>query len=137
MTIGTQTCEYSIMTKEKNNQLLQEHEAWKRSLDFYKQENAMLKYRLSEIVDKSEGEYFLQTAEYFHNEFLLKDEWMVRLSHRLQSVPEVLHITPRSVYTEDKSLFLQNELRQEIWQFERDFIQLSNEFNQKILTAIL
>ena len=64
---------YYFMMNEKNKQLLQEQEAWKRSLEFYKQENALLKYRLSEMVDKSEGDHFLQTAEYFQNEFLIKD----------------------------------------------------------------
>ena len=132
----SQAGKYSFMTNEKNNQLMQEHEAWKRSLEFYKQENALLKYRLSDMVDQSEGDYFLQTAEYFHNEFLLKDEWLVRLSHSLHSTQEALHATPDKTQPEDKRHFLQNELRQQIWQFERDFIQLSNEFNQKVLKSI-
>ncbi len=133
----SQAGKYSFMTNEKNNQLVQEHEAWKRSLEFYKQENALLKYRLSEMVDQSEGDLFLQTAEYFHNEFLLKDDWLVRLAHRLQSIQEILHTTPVNTFVGDKSLCLHNELRQQIWQFERDFIQLSNDFNQKVLKSIL
>ena len=134
---ASQASKYSFMTNIKNNQLMQEHEAWKRSLEFYKQENALLKYRLSEMVDQSEGDHFLQTAEYFHNEFLLKDEWLGRLAHRLQSIQDALHAKPGSVVVEENSLFLQNELRQQIWQFERDFIQSSNDFNQKMLKSIL
>jgi hypothetical protein len=134
---ASQAGKYSFMMNEKNNQLELEHEAWKRSLEFYKQENALLKYRLSERVDKSEGDHFLQTAEYFHNEFLLKDEWLVRLSQQLQSFQEKLHTASGNVFPEEKSLEMQNELRQQIWQFERDFLQLSNDFNQKVLKSIL
>lgn len=115
---------------------MQEHEAWKRSLEFYKQENALLKYRLSEMVDKSEGDHFLQTAEFFHNEFLLKDEWLHRLSQRLQSMQEEIYSDPVKAYPNTYEMDLQNELRQQIWQFERDFIHLSNDFNQKMLKAI-
>ena len=131
-----QADKYYFMKSKKNNQLMQEHEAWKRSLEFFKQENALLKYRLSEMVDQSEGDYFLQTAEFFHNEFLLKDEWLERLGHRLQAMQGTLQSTPGILHTEDKNQCLQNELRQQIWQFERDFIQLSNDFNQKVLKSI-
>ena len=132
-----QTCKYSFMISKKNNQLTQEHEAWKRSLEFYKQENALLKYRLSEMVDQSEGNHFLQTAEYFQNELLLKDAGLQRLSRSLQSIQEALHKSGGSGQIEDKNLVLQNELRQQIWQFEHDFLQLSNDFNQKMLKSIL
>lgn len=124
------------MTNEKNNQLLQEQEAWKRSLEFYKQENALLKYRLSEMVDKSEGDNFLQTAEYFQNEFLLKDEWLQRLSHSLQSIQEIMSVEKEINQTKNKATKLQEELRHQIGKFEHDFIRLSDDFNQKVLKNI-
>ena len=132
-----QACKYSFMISKKNNQLTQEHEAWKRSLEFYKQENALLKFRLSEMVDESEGSHFLQTAEYFQNEFLLKDAGLQRLSQSLQSMQEALRPTRGLEHVENRHIVLQNELRQQIWQFEHDFIQLSNDFNQKMLKSIL
>jgi len=57
----------------KNNQFEHEHKAWQRSLEFFKQENALLKYRLSEMVDNNEEDVFLQLAEYFQNQLILKD----------------------------------------------------------------
>lgn len=131
-----QADKYSFMTNKNNNQLMQEHDAWKRSLEFYKQENALLKYRLSELVDQSEGNHILQTAEYFQNEFLLKDSGLQKLSQSLQSMQESLHTMRGIDDVEDKNLVLQNELRQQIWQFEYDFIQLSNDFNQKMIKSI-
>lgn len=133
---NVQAGKFYLMMNEKNNQLLQEQEAWKRSLEFYKQENALLKYRLSEMVDKSEGDHFLQTAEYFQNEFLIKDEWLQRLSHSLQTIQEEIYTKKGVIQTVDKATILQDELRKQIGQFEHDFIQLSNDFNQKVLKSI-
>ena len=132
----SQAGKYSFIMNEKNNQLLQEQEAWKRSLEFYKQENALLKYRLSEMVDKSEGDHFLQTAEYFQSEFLIKDEWLQRLSHSLQSIQEELQRGKGINQAENKASTLQDELRHQIGQFEHDFIRLSDDFNQKVLKSI-
>lgn len=118
---------YYYMIKQTNSQLMQEHEAWKRSLEFYKQENALLKFRLSEMVDESEGDHFLQTAEYFQNEFLKTDEWLTKLTHSLQSIQD-----NNSNHLKEQTLDLQNKLRQRIGQFERDFIELSIDFNLKV-----
>ena len=134
--IESRADKYLFMMNEKNNQLLQEQEAWKRSLEFYKQENALLKYRLSEMVDKSEGDHFLQTAEYFQNEFLIKDEWLQRLVRSLQSVQEKATKEKGIGQAPDKTNLLQDELRKQIGQFEHDFIQLSNDFNKKVLKSI-
>lgn len=131
-----QAGKYYFMIDEKNNQRLQEQEAWKRSLEFYKQENALLKYRLSEMVDKSEGDHFLQTAEYFQNEFLIKDEWLQRLSHSLQTIQEGRNKDKGSKQATDNVNSLQEELRNQIGKFEHEFIQLSNDFNKKVLKSI-
>lgn len=129
--IESEAGKYYFMMNEKNNQLLQEQEAWKRSLEFYKQENALLKYRLSEMVDKSEGDHFLQTAEYFQNEFLIKDEWLQRLSHNLHSLQEESNMGAAIQKT-----VLHDELRNQMAKFEEDFIRLSNDFNQKVFKSI-
>lgn len=116
---------------------MQEHDAWKRSLEFYKQENALLKYRLSEIVDEIEGYPFLQTAEYFQNEFLLKDEVIRKLSYSLQSIIDSIHKNPGEyLHLTEKNIADHERLRQNIWQFEQDFTLLSKDFNQKITTSI-
>lgn len=128
---------YASMTTQKYNQHVQEHNAWKRSLEFYKQENALLKYRLSEIVDEIEGYPFLQTAEYFQNEFLLKDEIIKKLSYSLQSIIASIHKNPGEyLHLSEKNIIDHERLRQNIWQFEQDFTLLSKDFNQKISKSI-
>ena len=46
---------------------LKEIDSWKKILEDLRQQNALLKYRLSEIVDDNEDRNFLQLAEYFQN----------------------------------------------------------------------
>ena len=63
----------NTMKSVMNNQFEHEYNAWMRKIEFFSQENALLKYRLSEMVDNNEGNNFLQMAKYFQNELLLKD----------------------------------------------------------------
>jgi citrate synthase len=97
------------MTPLTSSQAAQEQKSWERSLQFFKQENALLKYRLSEMVDISEGNGFLQLAEYFQNKFLQKDAKLEKLIKKL---------------------------REEVLQIEKDFLALSKEFNEKISQKI-
>ena len=53
-----------------------EYLTWERMLDFFKQENAFLKTRLSQVVDKKTDRDFLAYAEHFQNQFIIKDEFI-------------------------------------------------------------
>ncbi|MEO6682849.1 MAG: hypothetical protein ABIN48_08475 [Ginsengibacter sp.] len=112
--------------------LMEEHEVWRRSLELINQENALLKYKLSAIVDQSEGTHFLQTAEFYQNEFLKNDEWFKRLSADLQSVSAEFNSTSFEEIPVGLQIKLQDKLRKEIKHFEQEFFHLSHEFNQKI-----
>lgn len=111
----------------------QEHDAWQRSIAFRKQENALLKYRLSEMVDYLEGNNFLQTAEYFHNEFLLQDERIRRISGYLAAFLDQFQSLLPEMQLPENLLQARENLRAEILKFEQEFITLSNTFNQKML----
>ena len=111
------------------SQFKQEHKAWQTSLEFFKQENALLKYRLSEMVDHNEEHGFLLMAEYFQNELLLKDELLNKLLkdlHELQSAEKF----------SEKIISRQNKLRNEILQAENKFLHLYNEFNERMQQSI-
>jgi hypothetical protein len=112
-----------------HNQYEQEHNAWQRSLEFFKQENALLKYRLSEIVDNNEDDQFLTLAEYFQNELLLKDELLNKLQKNLQELHNSHHLS-------EKITSNQNKLRKEILEFEKNCLYLSDEFNKKMMQSI-
>ena len=121
------------MTRPVRNQLEHEYNSWKRKLEFFKQENALLKYRLSEMVDSYEGTSFLQMAEYFQNELLLKDEGLNKLTTSLHEfVNDGEEVRNQERY-EEELIAKQNELRKKFLKFEKTFLSLSNEFNEKML----
>ncbi len=120
----------------KNNQIEHEHRAWQRSLEFFKTENALLKYRLSEMVDNNEENGFLQLAEYFQNELLLKDEALNKLIKELHQFSERLQDLQNSETSPQKMLHKQDKLRNDILQFEKNFLHLSKEFNERMLQNI-
>ncbi len=116
----------------KNNQIKHEHMSWLRLIEFYRQENALLKYRLSEMVDNSEDRHFLQIAEYFQNEFLLKDEALKKLIKELQDYSDILQNIPA---LSPELIKAHNNLRNNILQFEQKYTSLSKDFNEKMLQS--
>jgi len=116
----------------KNNQIKHEHMSWLRLIEFFRQETALLKYRLSEMVDNSEDHEFLQTAEYFQNELLLKDEALKKLIKELQDYSDIIQNKPA---VSAQLITTHNRLRDDILQFEEKYTSLSKEFNEKMLQS--
>jgi hypothetical protein len=116
----------------QNDQIKHEYTSWQRMLEFFRQENALLKYRLSDLVDNNEQNDFLSIAEYFQNEFLLKDEALNRLIKSVSELnAELNKMTDKNI--PDELIYQQEKLRNDILQFEKKFLDLSNEFNEKML----
>lgn len=116
----------------KNIQIKHEHMSWLRLIEFFRQENALLKYRLSEMVDNTEDSQFLQTAEYFQNELLLKDESLKKLIKELQDYSDVIQNKPA---LSPQLINNHNRLRNDILQFEEKFSHLTKDFNEKMLQS--
>ena len=119
------------MKTSKNNQFEAENKAWEKSLEFIKQENALLKYRLSEMVDYSDEKDFLQMAEYFQNELLLKDDALDKLIKELKNFPDKINGQNANEDAE-KILCEHNRLRHNMAQLDQECLQLSNEFNREM-----
>jgi len=113
-----------------------EHKAWERSLEFFRQENALLKYRLSEMVDNNEENNFLQMAEYFQNELLLKDEMLNKLIKDLQWFSKNFDGLPKEKFKTEKIVLKREKFRNQILQFEKNFLHLFKEFNEQMLESI-
>jgi hypothetical protein len=113
-----------------------EHKAWERSLEFFRQENAILKYRLSEMVDNNEENNFLQMAEYFQNELLLKDEMLNKLIKDLQWFSKNFDGLPKEKFKTEKIVLKREKFRNQILQFEKNFLHLFKEFNEQMLESI-
>jgi hypothetical protein len=111
------------------NQLKQEHVAWQRSLEHFRQENALLKYRLSEMVDNNEGSKFLQMAEYFQNEFLIVDDMLKNLFKTIHEFSAFFSGLSKEQQICEKTIAEQNKLRNVILQFEKKFFELAKDFS--------
>jgi len=122
----------------KIEQYHHEHLTWERLLDFFKQENAILKTRLAEVLDSNTDKEILPYAEHFQNQFIIKDEFIDELKHDVHVIHQVY---------EDRKVHLKNELakklearqtrlRNEMEYFEKDFSSLKNEFNKYLVSVL-
>ena len=112
-------------------QIQQEHKAFQKSLDFFQQENALLKYRLSELVDDNEESGFLQLAEYFQNELLLNDERLNQLIKRLHQLREQFSAYKQNSNFSESFQAVQDTFRTDSLEFEKGFLLLSKEFQSE------
>ncbi|MEO9003113.1 MAG: hypothetical protein ABI288_00175 [Ginsengibacter sp.] len=114
------------------NEMEDDHSKWQESIEDFSQRNALLKYRLSEIVDSHEDKNFLQLAEYFQNELLLTDEILKRLRSELHEYAEMKKL---DYFPTEKIAKKRRTFRNGILNFERKFLTLSDEFNKKMLES--
>ena len=110
-------------------QLVNENTAWVKSLSLLKQENAFLKTRLSVVTDSNNGKDFIRLAEYFQNQFLLKDEFINGLKDEISvQLANVMDGGNQDITSDVEKK--QEQLRKRVSYFETDFSRLKNEFNQ-------
>ena len=119
----------------KPDQFHHEIKTWIRLLDFFKQENTILKNRLAEVVDYRADKEFLALAEQFQNKFIIKDEYIDELRHDTNLQARDLTSTNKAI-TDIKLIKRQERLRNELEYFEIDFIKLKNEFNKYLSTDL-
>ena len=121
-----------FMVITKQDHLAHENETWHRELEFLKQENALLKTRLSVILDTNGDKDFIKLAEYFQNQFLLKDEVIDKLEINLEQHQGDIKDSFYKYESADDIVRRQEKFRKEINYFETDFSRLKNEFHQLI-----
>lgn len=109
-----------------------ENKAWAKSLEFLEQENSTLKNKLSAVVDNKDGKDFIVMAEYFQNEFILKDEVIHELKKDIVDLWEYLSKNFTNTYATNMIALRQERLRGDICSFEKDFATLKQEFNNSI-----
>ncbi len=120
------------MSISNQKQFVQENETWERSLDFFKQENAILKTRLSVIIDNTEDKTFLILAEDFQNRFILRDELINELKKDVIALGKYINDNYNNDNLANKILIKQEKIRNEIGFFEEGFSGLKYEFNKSI-----
>jgi hypothetical protein len=130
--------DYTNMNSNKNTgieQFLHETQTWARALDFYKQENAFLKTRLSQVVDNNSDRVFLAAAEHFNNRFLLIDEYIAELRKdtRIQTDNIKQCLAGSELHAKNMHV-MQKKLRSELERFEKEILNLKNDFHKKLVT---
>ena len=120
------------MSNLKKEQFVHENKTWRRSLDFFDQENAFLKNRLSVLVDNKEGKEFIVLAEYFQSQFVMKDEFINELKKDVHAQENFINNFNMEEGLTNKILKKQAMLRNEIAYLEKGFSILKQEFNKSI-----
>jgi hypothetical protein len=119
------------------DQFYHETQTWERTLDFYKQENAFLKTRLSEVVDNNSDKIFLALAEHFNNRFLFMDEYIKEFRKDIRMQVTMIKESLSGNHLQDKVLNnLQAKLRKEMDLFEKDVYVLKTDFNKKLVSYL-
>ncbi|MEO6135280.1 MAG: hypothetical protein ABIP35_09015 [Ginsengibacter sp.] len=126
----------NLIKTSKRHQFEMENESWKRSLEFIRQENALLKYRLSEIVDGNEDGELLTVAEFFQNEFISNDEQNSGLIKLIGQFSGELFESSAEDFLSQKMIQQHEKLRNEIVEFEKNFLQTSLDFNKRMLGSV-
>lgn len=132
--------DYKCMSNLKisgTDQFLHETQTWERALDFYKQENAFLKTRLSEVVDNNSDKIFLALAEHFNNRFLFMDEYIKEFRKDIRMQLGMIKQSLSGNHLQDNVMNnLQARLRGEMERFEKDVYVLKMEFNKKLVSYL-
>ena len=119
----------------KTDQFLHENITWKRTLDFFMQENSFLKTRLSEVVDKEIDKNFIAQAEHFQNEFILKDEYIHDIGRDIKEQEKNIQLAfTQKKIPDNKTCSKQEKLRNEMSYLEKECSDLKNQFNKYLLT---
>ena len=115
-------------------QFLYEVQSWGRALDFYKQENAFFKTRLSQVVDHDSDKLFVAAAENFHNKFIVTDEYIADLGRDIRLQMDIIKQALNADPEKEKLMGVrQKKLRGAMSRFEKEIYCLKTDFNEKLV----
>lgn len=106
---------------------------WLKELSDIRQENAMFKFTLSEMVDKSVMADFLARAEKMHNELIANDDSLELLIDTATHIQDRLNngsSTMRVDYLAKK-----DDLQRNLTTFRARFEMLKKQFNKEMLIS--
>ena len=107
----------------KAEQYFHEVLTWRRVLEFFKDENSFLKTRLSKVLDQHTDKNFLELAEQYQNNFIIKDDYINELRHEINIQEYKLKETIEADLKIPNKIVLnkQTKLRNEIEFLEKEF----------------
>lgn len=127
----------ALITNTITEQFEHEIRSWRRLLEFFVLENSFLKTRLSEVVDQNNENSLINKAEYFHNEFLWKDDCFRDVLFDIQQQEKKIQVLQHNGNLPDApTVKKQDRLRNEITYLEKAFALLKKSFNEYLLSLI-
>lgn len=116
-------------------QYLLETLTWERALEFYKQENALFKTRLSQVLDNNVEQSFTEAAEHYNNEFVFTDELIASLLKDIRYQKDMLETSSSGDHSKDGLINkYQQKMRAEMEKFEKELSTLKHAFNSTLLS---
>ncbi len=113
----------------KASQCLYEISAWIRLIEFLNQENAHMKNRLSEVIDRIQDSEQLAIAEHFQNQFIIKDDVYDHMLHDLNNQSAKWHhLTAGHSTTSDLKKNHKN-IRHQMESIEREHALIMRDYN--------
>lgn len=121
----------------KLKQFQSEADTWKRMLAFVMEENALLKFRLSEIMKEAPELLPLDDLEMFQSLFIEQDRFITFLRNELLEFDKLL---VRETF-EDGKLYRklaahQKSLRKTIRDAEKNFSKLKSDFHEFVIETL-
>ncbi|MBS1622157.1 MAG: hypothetical protein JSS80_11035 [Bacteroidetes bacterium] len=115
-----------------------ESDTWKRNLEFIRQENAILKNRLAEVLQNIPGDKeVLHTAEQYQNEFICEDELIQLLKKDIAKLDTLLlREASRDGEAEKDIITRQKRLSEEVKNVISSFNRLKFDFNNYLGTIL-
>jgi hypothetical protein len=124
------------MINIKIRHLKNERDTWLRALDYMQQENVFLKNCLADVIQTDITTEMLERAEYFQNQFINKDTVIALLRYDVAGQNKLYEDdkeTTNNLATVQK---IQNRLRKDMAQMEKDFNFQKFQFNNYMAEAL-
>lgn len=126
-----------------NRQLLhlyrEENNSWKNTLELQRSEIPGMSRILSEIVKDNPGEQYLNNARHLQRKLEEQEEAILRLTARIDTLQKKLNQETdhkQEQYRSLETLYMQEELRDLVLNFEKMFIDFKQSFHHYLLTML-
>ena len=117
------------------DQFLHENQTWERALDYFLQENAFLKMRLSQVLDRNTDRSFVALAEHFQTCFVQMDECMKDLRKEILLSQKALKAGDLNQATELARMYSRHQkLQTDMNYLQKKFAELTTEFNHHVIS---
>ncbi len=121
------------MNKVSIKHLSNLHNDWMRGLEFYTQEIAIMKNRLTEVAGKNTDKSVMVEVEHFENQFIIKKDTIDTLSHNIrENVNKISHQAENSSagFVDENLVAIHDELGAQVKTEEHAINELRHEFNR-------